>query len=149
MRSSNLAVKKRFTQADEDDFLVRAFEFVAEFFEGSLSALDERNPEITTRFRRIDANRFTAAAYRDGRKETVCTIWIGGEAFGSGINFVSNDSGATNTMNESLTVEAANHGLHLKAMMSGFVGHGERDRKLSVEQAAEHLWASFIEPLQQ
>jgi hypothetical protein len=148
VRSSNLAVKKRFTQADEDDFLVRAFGFIAEFFEGSLAALDDRNPDIETRFRRIDANRFTSVAYRDGRKEAACTIWMGGESFGHGINYVANDSGATNTLNESLTVEKSDHGLYLKSLMGGLAGKGERDAKLSVEQAAEHLWDSFIEPLQ-
>lgn len=148
-RSSNLAIKKRFTQADMDDFTLRAFEFIAEFFEGSLAALDERNSDISIRFRRIDVNRFTAAAYREGRKEAACTIWTGGEAaFGSGINYVSNDSGAMGAINESLTVEAGDHNLHLKAMMSGFHGRGDRKMKLSIEQAAENLWESFIEPLQ-
>lgn len=148
-RSSNLAVKKLFSQAEMDDFLIKAFEFMAEFFEGSLAALGERNADIETRYRRIDANRFTAAAYRHGLKQAACTIWAGGEAFSSGINYIANDSGATKAINESLTVEAADHALHLKAMMGGFPGGGERDRKLSVEQAAEHLWATFIQALQQ
>jgi len=38
-RSSKLAVAKRLTQADEDEFLLKAFEFLTAFFEGSLSAL--------------------------------------------------------------------------------------------------------------
>lgn len=147
-RSSNLAVKKSFSQADMDDFLITAFEFIAQFFEGSLAALDERNSDIEARYRRIDANRFTATAYRHGKKEAACTIWTGGEAFSSAINYIANDSGATKAINESLAVEAADHGLHLKAVMGGFSGPGERDRKLSVEQGAEHLWASFLQPLQ-
>lgn len=147
-RSSNLAVRKSFSQADMDDFLIKAFEFIAQFFEASLAALDERNSDIEARYRRIDANRFTATAYRHGKKEAACTIWTGGESFSSTINYIANDSGATKAINESLTVEAADHGLHLKAVMGGFPGHGERDRKLSVEQGAEYLWASFLQPLQ-
>lgn len=146
VRSSNLLIKKRFTQADQDDFVVRAFEFLTEFFNGSLGALEERNSEITTRFRRIDENRFTATAYRDGQKATACTIWIGGETFGSGINFAVNDSGATSATNENLTVEAGDHGLHLRPMLGGF--RGQRDRTMTIEQAAEYLWERFIEPLQ-
>ena len=108
--------------------------------------LGQRNPDIAARFRRIDANSFTATAYRNGLKEAACTIWTGGEAFGSGINYVSNDSAATNSLNESLQVQAGDHDLHLKAGLGGF--HSERERKFSMAQAAEYLWEKFLEPLQ-
>lgn len=147
-RSSNLAISKRFTQADEDDFVLKAFEFMAEFFEGSLDALRERNADIAVSFRRIDANRFTAAAYRDSRKEAACTIWIGGEVMTSGVRYVANDSGATNVMNETLTVERTDHGLFFNALMGALHRFGEASRKMSTEQAAERLWAMFLEPMQ-
>jgi hypothetical protein len=146
VRSSNLSVKKQFTDADADKFLINSFEFLAEFFEGSLGALQERSPEITTRFRRINANVFTATAYLHGQKQAGCTIWFGGDAFMGGINYAANDSGATKTINESLTVEAGDHELHFQARMGGF--HGTRDRKLTAEQAAEQLWGGFMEPFQ-
>src|SRR5262249_7608956 len=63
VRSSNLRVSKRFTDQDKDHFLQDAFEFIAKFFENSLAELAKRNPDIDGRFRRIDANRFTAVAY--------------------------------------------------------------------------------------
>ena len=47
---------------------------------------------------------------------------------------------------KSPAVEAGDHHLHLKVLMGGF--HGGRDRKMTMEQAAEHLWERFIEPLQ-
>ncbi len=40
---------------------------MAKYFEASLEELHQRNPGIEGRFRRIDANRFTAVAYRDGK----------------------------------------------------------------------------------
>lgn len=147
-RSSNLAIAKRFTQADEDAFVLNAFEVVAELFEGSLDALRERNADISVRFRRLDANRFMAAAYRDSRKEAACTIWIGGDVMTSGVKYVSNDSGATNTMNETLMLEKTDHGLFFSALMGAFHRSGETSRKLSAEQAAEYLWAIFLEPMQ-
>ncbi|QLP96886.1 MAG: toll/interleukin-1 receptor domain-containing protein [Rhodoblastus sp.] len=147
-RSSNLAINKRFTQADEDAFVLSAFEFMAEFFEGSLDALRERNADIAVRFRRIDANRFTAAAYRDSRKEAACTIWIGGDVMTSGVKYVGSDSGATNVMNETLTVERTDHGLFFNALMGGMHRSGGASRRLSSEQAAEWLWAMFLEPMQ-
>jgi hypothetical protein len=146
VRSSNLSVKKHFTDADADKFLISSFEFLAEFFEGSLGALQDRSPEVKTRFRRINANSFTATAYLHGKKKAGCTIWFGGDSFSGGINYAADDSGATKTINESLTVEAGDHELHFQSLMGGF--HGTRDRKLTAEQAAEQLWGSFMEPLQ-
>lgn len=144
VRSSNLAISKRFTEADKDDFRVRAFEHTAQVFEGSLTALAQRHPEIEARFRKIDANRFTAAVYRNGRKEAACTIWTGGGHFSEGINFHSSDSGETNTMNGSLQVAVGDRNLHL----TGGMFTGGQDTKLSIEQGAEHLWTKFLEPLQ-
>ena len=62
-RSSNLRVKKTFTDADNDRFLEEAFSFMSKFFESSLSELEKRNPQLDTSFRQIDANRFTAVIY--------------------------------------------------------------------------------------
>lgn len=58
-RSSNLRLKKEFTDADKDAFLEETFEFIANFFEGSLRALLAENPEVEGRFVRVDRNRFT------------------------------------------------------------------------------------------
>jgi hypothetical protein len=54
-RSSNLRVKKTFTDHDKSRFLTEAFEYIANYFEGSLRELAERNPEIDVEYRRIDA----------------------------------------------------------------------------------------------
>src|SRR5687767_5512399 len=45
-RSSNLRVKKDFTDRDKDAFLAEAFEYVANFFEESLKELVNRNSGI-------------------------------------------------------------------------------------------------------
>jgi len=55
-RSSNLGVKKSFTDHDRDAFRIQAFEYIARFFENSLKELEARNPELTTQFRARDAN---------------------------------------------------------------------------------------------
>jgi len=59
IRSSNLRIKKTFTDHNKDTFLSEAFEYLANYFEGSLHELKARNPEIDTNFRRIDANNFS------------------------------------------------------------------------------------------
>jgi hypothetical protein len=148
VRSSNLRISKRFSDADKDAFLHDTFDYIGKFFDGSLIALKERNTAISVSFRRIDANRFTATAYRDGQKEAACTVWIGGDRFSSsGISYSNNDSGATGSMNEELTVEADDQLLSLKALMNGYRYSG-RDKKLTMQGAAEYLWDMFIEPLQ-
>src|SRR2546423_15446068 len=60
-RSSNLRVRKTFTERDRDVFLDEAFEFIARFFENALGELEARNPGLETPFRRVDAIRFRAA----------------------------------------------------------------------------------------
>lgn len=63
-RSSNLSIPKLFTDHDKDTFVSDAFNFIANFFEGSLDELRKRNQEITTSFQRVDARSFEASIYR-------------------------------------------------------------------------------------
>jgi len=147
VRSSNLRIKKTFTDREKDKFLADAFEYMANYFEGSLAELERRNPEIQTDFRRIDANRFTATAYVNGSESCHCSIRLGGRrsfsggiAFSYGRSFVEND----NSMNESLSVHDDGYSMFLKPI--GFQGRG--DEKLTFEGAAEFYWELFIQPLQ-
>lgn len=55
-RSSNLRIKKEFSDREFDKFLAESYEFIANFFEGSLQELERRNPDIEADFRRVDAN---------------------------------------------------------------------------------------------
>lgn len=148
IRSSNLRVTKRFTERDKDAFRQEAFEYVAKFFENSLRELAARNPGIEGAFRRIDANRFTASGYRDGRALARCTVFMGGGHFGGGIAYVAAETTESNGYNENLSVEADDQALFLRSMGMARVGRGDRDEKLSLEGAAELYWAIFIEPLQ-
>lgn len=146
-RSSNLRVTKRFTDRDRDQFLHEAFEFMAKFFENSLVELEKRNPGIDGRFRRIDANRFTAIAYRNGDAVARCSVFLG-DRIGSmsGIGYSRNDAAAQGSYNENLTVETDEQALFLKALGMSF--SRQREGKLSMEGAAEFYWEMFIEALQ-
>jgi hypothetical protein len=148
VRSSNLRVAKRFTDRDKDVFRHDAFEYIAKYFENSLQELKERNPEIEGIFRRIDANRFTAVAYSDGRTIARCTIFMGGLLHG-GISYSASETTESNSFNENLTVDADNLALSLRSMgMASFGRAGQRDEKLSFEGGAELYWSIFVEPLQ-
>jgi hypothetical protein len=150
VRSSNLRVAKRFTDQDRDRFLHDCFEYLAKFFENSLSELAARNSEIDGQFRRIDANSFTAVAYRDGKAIARCSIFLGnGTGFMSGIAYSNSDSASMTAYNENLSVESDDQALYLRSLGMSSIGRGGREtNKLSAEGAAELYWDMFIEPLQ-
>jgi len=144
-RSSNLRVKKVFTEHDRDRFLDESFEYLARFFENSLSELKARHGELETGFKRVDANCFTAAVYRDGAAISRCRIQLGGHL--GGISFSYNQSELlSNAINESLSVEVGEQALTLRSM--GMRPTGSGNNQLSQEGAAEFYWELFIERLQ-
>jgi hypothetical protein len=149
-RSSNLRVKKTFTEADRDRFVDEAFEFMALFFEGSLDELEKRQATLETKFKRIDAHCFTAVIYRNGDAIARCSIrHDSGSHFGNGITYSHDDKGSRNSFNESLHVEEGEQSLGLKPMgMSWHFQGRDRESPLSPEGAAELYWSMLIEPLQ-
>lgn len=146
IRSSNLRVAKTFTDRDHDAFQTEAFDYIAKYFENSLSELSSRNAEVDGTFRRLDANRFSAVVYRDGRALSRCTVFMGGQHFG-GIAYSTTENAATNGFNENLTVEADEQTLFLRSMGMAHFGQN-KDQKLTFEGAAETYWQIFIKPLQ-
>lgn len=148
-RSSNLNIAKTFTQRDKDRFQLETFEFIRRFFENSLDELAVRNPGLEGTFRQIDANRFFATIYREGKDVARCTIYVGGSLWGqNGICYVDGQTTESNTMNESIRVEADDQSLYLTSMGMARMT-GERDKKLTQEGAAELFWSILISPLQQ
>lgn len=143
-RSSNLRLAKSFTQLEKDRFQTDTFEFIARYFDNSLQELTERNAGYDVDFRRLDANRFFASVYKDGKDVARATVYMGG--YLRGIAYVHGHATQSNSMNESLTVGADDQSLYLTTMgMADFSG---RKQKLSQEGAAEHLWTMLIQPLQ-
>jgi hypothetical protein len=148
IRSSNLRVKRDFSDHEQDQFLDESFEYIARYFEGSLAELAKRNPYIQTRFRRIDANSFTAAVYADGRRAAQCTIWMGGRnAFDGGIAYSNQENAPAGSFNETLNVMDDGYILSLKPLGMPLLSQ-RRDESLSQQGAAEYYWSLFIEPLQ-
>ncbi|KGI92727.1 MULTISPECIES: toll/interleukin-1 receptor domain-containing protein [Pseudomonas] len=144
-RSSNLRMAKSFTQLDKDRFLLDTFEYIARYFENSLVELQVRNPGYEGVFRRIDANRFSAAIYRDGRDVARATVFTGGQ-LGAGIYYSQGELLGSNSYNEALSVYADDQALYLQSLGMSF--HARQDQKLSQEGAAEILWGIVIAPLQ-
>jgi hypothetical protein len=118
-----------------------AFDHLARFFENSAAELTRRNPGIEVRLRRIDADRFTCAAYRSGTPASACTVAFGGRrAIGARITFLANDSRVTNSFNEALSVGADEQLLYLKPLGMQAVSGGPRaGAKLTLEGGAKFL----------
>lgn len=148
-RSSNLRIKRQFSDHNEDTFLDGAFNFVYNFFEGSLDELQRRNGNIQTRAIRVDQCHFTVKIYRDGKEICGCKIWYGGKrAFPGGLIYSNNaDALSDNSYNESLSVHNDGYTLYLKPLGMPSFGTPLKEQ-LTEEGAAEYLWSLLIGPLQ-
>lgn len=146
-RSSNLRVRKQCNEADRDRFLDDAFDFMRLFFENSLQELDQRNADITTSFRSIDSNRFTAIVYRDGRSLAHCLIRLERSHRSAGeIQFSSSLDTRGHSYNESIHAAHDDQSVFLKAL--GIQLRRAPDTKLTFQGAAEYFWSLLVEPLQ-
>lgn len=144
IRSSNLRVKKEFSDEDKDKFETESFEYIARFFENSLAELEKRNDTITCRCRRIDLNSFEASVYINGQQKSLCTIAINNIGF-SGITFSYGKS--KNSINESMHVENDGYVQYLTPMGFQFV-QNNGVKKFTMEGAAEYYWELLIRNLQ-
>jgi hypothetical protein len=143
-RSSNLRLPRAFTDADKDRFRDDAFEYIAKYFESSLSELAERNAGIDANFRRINANQFTATGYKNGKKTSWCRIFSQHGMMGNGIAFSASENIGTGGFNESLSINADAEGIYLKPLGMGI---REMSGRLTFEGAAELYWEMFIDNL--
>jgi hypothetical protein len=147
VRSSNLRISKQFTDLDKDRFRHEGFEYIAKFFENSLEELARRNADLDQTFRRIDANTFTAAAYRGGEKVCRGSASIAGGMTGSNsIEYSMTDEPRHGGMNEAVYVKADDQMLYFEAL--GMQSYGSGKEKLSFQGAAELFWDLFIGPVQ-
>jgi hypothetical protein len=149
VRSSNVRIKKEFTEHDRDTFLEESYEYIAKFFEESLAELQTHNEAILGKFRRINANHFAATVYRNGKSISACGIRLDG-FFGRRQIVFSYDPDATNSMNEAAGVADDGQTMFLKATGFSTVvsGQGMQKERLTKHGAAEMFWALLIAPLQ-
>jgi len=149
IRSSNLRIKKKFTDQEKDNFLDEAFEYIANFFEESLKELKKRNPEIDYRFKRIDSQTFTSHLYVGGKVVSECMIYYDAGSFmPDRISYSRNISQSKNSYNESLHLEDDGYTIYLRATGMSLFGRSNRDEALTNEGASELFWGMFIESLQ-
>lgn len=149
VRSSNLRVTKQFSARDIDHFRGESFEYIANYFENSLTELNTRNADIESSFRRLDSSQFTAAIYRNGSKESTCTVSLRGDSFRSdAITYSHDEFSDGNSYNDGLAIDHDDVAMYLKPLLWSAMYGGQGEMKLTMEGGAEHFWAKFMEPLQ-
>lgn len=142
IRSSNLRIKKKFSDYEKDTFKKNTFEYIAKYFHNSLDELYKRNSDIKYMFDK-ENNKFYVTIYRSGSEIAGCLIVnrVGSDSWG-GITFSYNKN--DNSINSSLNIEDDGYDLFLVASWS-MTGEME---KLSEKGAAEYFWSMLIEHLQ-
>ena len=147
-RSSNLRVRKEFTDIERSRFLAEALDYLANFFENSLVEMQSRVIGIETEFRKIDANHFTAIIYNKGKLISQCKIWLATDSLPAGeIRYSASLSNSDNSWNESLHVADDGYVLGLKSMGFHQMVSGS-ETLLSKEGGAELFWSILLSPLQ-
>jgi hypothetical protein len=127
-------------------FLKDAFQIIKREFEERLGQLMRENAGVEIDLTSVDATKFTAEIFVNGRSRARCKIWQGGMFGSEGISY-SEGSGSLseNACNEMLTLYTSGE-LALHAMMN--MGVGRADEGLDVghlppDDAAEYLWRRF------
>lgn len=149
-QSSDLRIKKEFTDLDRHAFLTESFNYIAQHFENSLSKLQSQSENVKTDFRRVDANKFEAIAFVNGREKSRCGICLSGrdmpgshqilfsyDGLGIGSGFVAREIMSLN--NDGFT-------LYLELMGMPYSGRKKKSM-LTQEDAAKHYWSLFMEKL--
>lgn len=138
-----------FSDFDRDEFSHSSFEKIARYFQSSLINLVKNNQGIRERFERVDARRFTAMIYRDGKSIAECTIRIdsmGGRS--ENLSFSYNSNARDGSSNEMLFFENDGYEMYLKPLGTIFINRKREQGRLDAEGAAEYLWELLISPLQ-
>ncbi|HEY2738101.1 MAG TPA: hypothetical protein VGK45_06815, partial [Thermoanaerobaculia bacterium] len=125
-------------------FIEETFEFIASFFERSLSQLEQETPGVGTRFRRIDSDHFSARVYVQDQRTSTCRIWLPKGHMGD-IAYHSDDSASDNTYSAILWVEDDGYSMWFKPGLQMFSTGKER---LNTQESAEYFWSMLIGRLQ-
>ena len=146
-RSSNLRLRKTFSELERDRFVRDTFDYMSRFFRGSLDELRQRHGEIEGHVDLVDAHTFTATVYRAGQRVGECAISLGMRR--DSIVYSHSAASRGNNYNELLSVDADDQTLFLRSAGLARLFARDNDReKLSQQGAAELYWALFIDRLQ-
>jgi hypothetical protein len=100
------------------------------------------------RFQQVDAQRFSAVVYREGKTVAECSIRVGGLGGNSpSISFSYQANAPMGSSNEIVTVESDTQSMYFKPL--GMQSHcGRQESQLSEQGTSEYFWELFIGRLQ-
>ncbi len=135
------------TDIERRRFIKDAFVFIQHYFNTALTELSRLNQNVEFDLTSVDASKFTAEIFVNGKCRTRCKIWIGGITGADDIAYAEGFSSlSSNTLNESMTLVDRHGNLVLSATMAAFAGptnNGLDLHNLTTENAAEYLWRRF------
>ncbi len=144
-------MKKAISQRDRDRFLSTAFEGIRQYMREALSQLEAGRQDIETDFVDIHSRKYICRIYVRGERKVQCKIWVGGLssldsiAYSEGSADIDNDQ----SMNDYLSIGDKDGELFLKPSGMWLGGPSGRDDLLSIDEAAEYLWARLTHRLSQ
>ena len=146
LENDNLTIKEYFTEAEKDKFLSGAFDHISKYIETSLKKLESKYAFVTTNFRQIDADSFTATIYKNGTVESHCKVChkIG---YNKLITYSEHDQVNDDSYTDSLSVEQDGKDMYLQSLM-GIMNTPHEVEKFTHNEAAKYYWSKFIKRLQ-
>lgn len=150
-RSSNLRVKKSFTDKEKDDFLISSFEYIFKFFKNSLQELKERNRFIDYNLERIDSQTFAVKLYKEEKLVNQCKIWRGSDSGRTQSIKYSNTINDRDSFNLMFRVNDDGYTQYLESTglnSYAYLGFEDDEEELSEKGASEQMWGMLIKPLQ-
>jgi hypothetical protein len=142
-------IRKSPTDLEKRRFIETCFDTVVRHFKDALAELSTQDAEIEGELKEINATKYVAEIYVNGKKSAHCKFWLGDRMGGDGIAYSETDFGwDDNSFNEMLSL--VRDELALTPLMGDFggrAGEGLNLEHLTPEQAAEYLWRRFTSRL--
>jgi hypothetical protein len=137
-------VKRDFDEIDVTDFRTAAFETLRSYFQRSITEIDQIDG-LRARYVSTGPLSFTCTLINRAKDRSTAHITVhcqsGRMGFGD-IYYSYSENAPANTANGGFNIESDDYDLFLK---SGPFGFGDREQRLTPEQAAEGLWIDFLE----
>jgi hypothetical protein len=150
-RSSNLRVKKSFSDKERDDFLNNSFEYIHKFFKNSLEELRDRNKSIDFNIERIDSQTFTVKIYKEEKTVNECRIWKDSDFGNTQTIKYANSTSSRNSFNMMFTINDDGYTQYLESSGLNILPlyNSPDENNLNEKGTSEQMWAMLIKPLQQ
>jgi len=117
---------------------------IADMFSKSCNEIEKDNPEISTRFKRVDAEKMKCVIYVNGEAKAQCGIWINNQHTSRQILISWCSTTIGSSYNEALHVEHDDYDLYLNTMM-GFTFGENLPINMTSAMASKYLWERFID----